>query len=64
MAVGSSPLFGRFNPVLKATVFIVPSDLSSSRRQILEGHFAWEAGINSRLPANHPFRNSRPLNWV
>lgn len=66
MSVGSSPLFNRYNPVLIATVFIVPSDLSATRRQVLEGHFGWEAGINSRLPTNHPFRNSRPLasNWV
>lgn len=65
LTIGASLLFARYNPVLKATVFIVPSDLSSSRRQILEGHFAWEAGINSRFPTNHPFRNSRPLasNW-
>ena len=66
MSVGSGPLFNRFNPVLIATVFIVPSDLSATRRQTLEGHFAWEAGINSRFPTTHPFRNSRPLasNWV
>jgi hypothetical protein len=66
MAVGSSPLFARFNPVLMATVFIVPSDLSATRRQVLEGHFAREAGINSRFPTNHPFRNNRPLasNWI
>lgn len=64
MTVGSSPLFARFNPVLIATVFIVPSDLSATRRQVLEGYFGWEAGINSRFPTNHPFRNSRPLNWV
>lgn len=66
MSVGSSPLFARYNPVLMATVFIVPSDLSATRRQVLEGHFGWEAGINSRFPTNHPFRNSRPVtsNWV
>lgn len=66
MTVGSSLLFSRFNPVLLGTVFIVPNDLNATRRQILEGHFAWEAGINSRFPTNHPFRNSRPVasNWV
>ena len=66
MTVGSSPLFARYNPVLMATVFIVSGDLSATRRQVLEGHFAWESGINSRLPTNHPFRNNRPLasNWV
>lgn len=66
MTVGSSPLLVRFNPVLMATVFIVPSDLSATRRQTLEGHFAWEAGINSRFPTTHPFRNSRPLasSWI
>ena len=66
MAVGSSPLFTRFNPVLMATVFIVPSDLSATRRQVLEGYFGWEAGINSRFPTTHPFRTTRPLasNWV
>jgi hypothetical protein len=66
VSVGSSPLFTRFNPVLMATVFIVPSDLSATRRQTLEGHFAWEAGINLRLPTNHPFRGNRPLasSWI
>lgn len=66
MTVGSSLLFSRFNPVLLGTVFIVPNDLNATRRQILEGHFGWEAGINSRFPTNHPFRNSRPVasNWV
>lgn len=66
MAVGSSPFFGRFNPVLMAAVFVVPSDLSTTRRQVLEGHFAWEAGINSRFPTNHPFRDNRPItsDWV
>ena len=66
LTIGASLLFARYNPVLMATVFIVPSDLSATRRQILEGHFGWEAGINSRFPTNHPFRNSRPLasNWV
>lgn len=65
MAVGSSPLFARFNPVLMATVFIVPSDLSATRRQTLEGYFAWEAGINLRFPTTHPFRTTRPVasNW-
>ena len=66
LAIGASILFNRYNPVLKAAVFIVPSDLSAIRRQTLEGHFAWEAGINLRFPTAHPFRNSRPLasNWV
>lgn len=66
LTIGASPLFVRYNPVLMATVFIVPSDLSATRRQVLEGHFGWEAGINSRFPTTHPFRNSRPLanNWV
>nr|QNL31466.1 MAG: hypothetical protein [Bacteriophage sp.] len=66
LIIGASTLFTRYNPVLKATVFIVPSDLSATRRQVLEGHFAWEAGIGSRLPTNHPFRTTRPLpsNWV
>lgn len=66
MTIGASLLFVRYNAILIATVFIVPSDLSATRRQILEGHFAWEAGINSRLPTNHPFRNNRPItsNWV
>ena len=66
MMVGSSPLLARYNPVLIGTVFIVPSDLSPTRRQVLEGHFAWESGINSRFPTNHPFRNNRPLatNWA
>jgi hypothetical protein len=66
MSIGASTLFTRFNPVLMATVFIIPSDLSATRRQVLEGHFAWEAGINLRLPTNHPFRNNFPLasNWV
>ena len=66
MTVGSSTLFARYNPVLIETVFIVPSDLSPTRRQVLEGHFAWESGINSRFPTNHPFRNNRPLvtYWV
>jgi hypothetical protein len=66
MSIGASTLFTRFNPVLMATVFIIPSDLSATRRQVLEGHFAWEAGISLRLPTNHPFRNNSPLasNWV
>lgn len=67
LTIGASTLFRRYNPVLIGTVFIVPSDLSATRRQVLEGHFAWEAGINSRFPTNHPFRNNRPLaasSWI
>ena len=65
LTIGASTLFNRFNPVLMATVFIVPSDLSATRRQVLEGHFAWESGINLRLPTNHLFRTTRPVasNW-
>ena len=66
LTIGASSLFGRYNPVLLASVFIVPSDLSATRRQVLEGYFGWEAGINSRFPTNHPFRNTPPLasNWI
>lgn len=66
LTIGASLLFARYNPVLMATVFIVPSDLSATRRQVLEGHFGWEAGINSRFPTTHPFRTTRPLasDWV
>ena len=44
----------------------VPSDLSATRRQVLEGHFGWKPGINSRFPTTHPFRNTPPLasSWI
>jgi hypothetical protein len=35
-------------------------DNSTTNRQLLEGYMAWEHGIESRLPADHPYKNARP----
>ncbi len=36
------------------------SVLSLPDRQKLEGYLAWKWGLTANLPANHPFKNSRP----
>jgi len=33
---------------------------NDSQRQLVEGYLAWKWGIQSRLPAGHPYKNARP----
>jgi hypothetical protein len=42
------------------TVAQYTSNLSQSDRQRVEGIMAWNYGIQSVLPANHPFKNAAP----
>jgi len=33
---------------------------NDSQRQLVEGYLAWKWGVQSRLPAEHPYKNARP----
>jgi hypothetical protein len=41
-----------------AEVIIFTSVLSSTQRQQVEGYLAWKWGLQSSLPANHPYKTS------
>jgi hypothetical protein len=43
-----------------AEVLVLPSSLSTTDRQLLEGYLAWKWGLEASLPAGHPFRNTPP----
>jgi hypothetical protein len=38
----------------------LPSVISTTDRQLLEGYLAWKWGLEASLPAGHPFRNTPP----
>jgi hypothetical protein len=38
----------------------LPSVISTTDRQLLEGYLAWKWGIEASLPTGHPFRNTPP----
>ena len=44
---------GRFQEVI-----LYPSALNQGQREQVEGYLAWKWGLQSSLPANHPYRNS------
>lgn len=39
-------------------IVVFNSALSTQNRQIMEGYLAWKWGLQSSLPANHPFRST------
>ena len=41
-------------------LLIYPSFLDTGPRQQVEGYLAWKWGLQSYLPANHPYKNSSP----
>jgi hypothetical protein len=41
-------------------IIYVNAALSVTQRQQLEGYLAWKWGLETNLPANHPYRNSAP----
>ena len=41
-------------------VLIYSQDLSDAQRQIVEGYLAWKWGLQSNLPAGHPYKNAAP----
>ena len=49
------PLNGTISELL-----IYPSFLDTGPRQQVEGYLAWKWGLQSYLPANHPYKNSAP----
>ncbi len=44
-----------------AEIVIYNANIGTSGRQQLEGYLAWKWGLQGSLPANHPFKNYRPL---
>jgi hypothetical protein len=42
-------------------LIVYNSFLNTSQRQQVEGYLAWKWGLQGNLPANHPFKNYRPL---
>lgn len=45
---------------LISEILVVPSDSTTSERQLIEGYLAWKWGIQSNLPAGHPYKNNFP----
>lgn len=41
-------------------IVIYNSYLSDANRQTIEGYLAWKWGLQSQLPANHPYKNGAP----
>ncbi len=41
-------------------MLVVPTTLSTTNRQKLEGYLAWRWGLQSNLPASHPYKNAPP----
>lgn len=38
------------------------TQLTTQERQVMEGYLAWKWGIQSMLPAGHPYKSARPYN--
>jgi hypothetical protein len=51
---------GRYLTGNIAEVIILPSNVITSDRQKLEGYLAWKWGLESSLPAGHPYKNLPP----
>jgi len=47
-----------------AELLIYNATLNDSDRQLVEGLLAWKYGMQSLLPANHPWKNSNPAKVV
>ena len=41
-------------------ILVYNSYLSDSNRQLVEGYLAWKWGLQSQLPADHPYKNAAP----
>jgi hypothetical protein len=64
----AAPYLGRYytgastgysNIDLNEMFWFTPS-VTTIQRQQMEGYLAWKWGLESTLPANHPYRNSKP----
>lgn len=51
----NSAFAGAINEVL-----VVPTTLSTTDRQKLEGYLAWKWGLQANLPVGHPYKNTPP----
>lgn len=58
--IGHSNLLGGFLDGIISEIVLTDSALSTTDRQRLEGYLAWKWGLQSNLPANHPYKNSPP----
>jgi hypothetical protein len=43
-----------------AEIVLVPTTLSTTDRQKLEGYLAWKWGLQANLPVGHPYKNNPP----
>jgi hypothetical protein len=43
-----------------AEILVIPSALSTSGREIIEGYLAWKWGLVSTLPNDHPYKAAPP----
>jgi len=50
----------RYGQVRIGEVVIVPSLLSTTTRQLIEGYLAHKWGLASSIPSDHPYKNSAP----
>ena len=50
-SLGNEPFIGTMNEIL-----LYSNVLTISQRQQVEGHLAWKWGLQTNLPANHPYR--------
>jgi len=62
--VGASPIvnqfwYGNINEIIAANTI-----LSTNQIAQLEGYLAWKWGLQTNLPANHPYRNAAPLYYT
>jgi hypothetical protein len=53
------PFVGDFSELV-----IFDSILSTASRQLMEGYLAWKWGLESNLPAGHPYENAAPTTGI
>lgn len=60
LTFGASGVFSEVARGSIGEVVVVPSALSTTDRQKLEGYFAYKWGLSSGLPAGHPYKDGPP----
>jgi hypothetical protein len=60
IGAGFTGTYSRFWDRDIAEIIVFNASLTPFQRQQVEGYLAWKWGLQSRLPASHPFRNAPP----
>lgn len=58
--ISDSALGGRYFYGRVCEVLIYNMAISTANRQIIQGYLAWKWGLQSNLPAGHPYKNTAP----